>query len=126
MLLTPLTAYPHLNHSGNLDCPETLEEGETGRITLNLDTAGNHFLFSHGDIFGVFFRNHNGTAVRPRDYTVTTGGRVGGQRKKRVGADAVTVEDDLLEGPETFTVSAFQIDRRNIYLITLESKLHLV
>ena len=113
MLLTPLTAYPHLNHSGNLDCPETLKEGETGRITLNFSSNGDHFLFSHGNVFGARFENSNRTAVRPGDYTVDTGGKVGGSGKKRVGTDAVTVQDDLLEGPETFTVSAYQVDRGN-------------
>ena len=113
VLLTPLTAYPHLNHSGNLDCPETLEEGETGRITLNFSSNGDHFLFSHGNVFGARFENSNRTAVRPGDYTVDTGGKVGGSGKKRVGTDAVTVQDDLLEGPETFTVSAYQVDRGN-------------
>ena len=113
VLLTPLTAYPHLNHSGNLDCPETLKEGETGRITLNFSSNGDHFFFSHGNVFGARFENSNRTAVRPGDYTVDTGGKVGGSGKKRVGTDAVTVQDDLLEGPETFTVSAYQVDREN-------------
>ena len=113
MLLTPLTAYPHLDHTANLDCPETLKEGETGRITLNIDSAGTHFFFTHGNVFGARFENSNRTAVRPGDYTVDTGGKVGGSGKKRVGTDAVTVQDDLLEGPETFTVSAYQVDRGN-------------
>ena len=113
VLLTPLTAYPHLDHTANLDCPETLKEGETGRITLNIDSAGTHFFFTHGDVFGAKFEKSNGTAVRPGDYTVDTGGKVGGLGKKRVGTDAVAVQDDLLEGPETFSVRAFQIDKGN-------------
>ena len=84
-------------------------EGETFRVTLNVDSGGPHLTFSHARTFSANFWTSDGkgaNAAGTADYVDFHTVETGGQHKKRVGVNVTVRHDDLAEHREHFRVRA--------------------
>ena len=113
LFLTAVPADAHKTHSVKLDCKKTgtVQEGDGFRATLIIDIDHDHMVDDHASTVEAEFNTEDQTADHGDDYKRISESRPqGGVGKPRVGHDVETYEDDLLEGYETFKLTAKHIE----------------